>query len=139
MCALLQNVGLCKALHEFQGESGEELSFSAGEIIETTEKVNDEWLKGRVGSREGMFPVAFVDVVKEIPTPSAAQKTAQQPATAVKGGKKSGELFTVKPPKIKLLTRSLMRGCPLLIGCIVFCKDAIALFLKRFRLGIKQN
>jgi len=91
-----ETVGQCKALNEFQGESVDELSFSVGETIVTTGKVNDEWLLGRIGSREGMFPAAFVEILKEIPAPSAApaQKTSQQPrASAAEGNKKPGELF----------------------------------------------
>ncbi len=59
--------GKCKALHDFAGEDFGELSFAAGEIIVTTEWINDEWLSGCIGDREGMFPVSFVQVLEELP------------------------------------------------------------------------
>ena len=36
-------------------------------MIETTEWVNEEWMTGRIGSREGIFPVGFVKIIKELP------------------------------------------------------------------------
>ena len=44
-----------------------ELSFGPGETITTLEKVNEEWMKGRIGSREGIFPIGFVKIISEIP------------------------------------------------------------------------
>ncbi len=37
------------------------------ELIETLEKVDDDWMKGRIGEREGMFPISFVKVISDIP------------------------------------------------------------------------
>ena len=64
--------GKCEALFDFEGmtEAGE-LSFVPGEIITTIEKVNKEWMKGRIGTREGIFPTSFVKVISEIPEGSA--------------------------------------------------------------------
>ncbi len=62
----------------------------AGESIVTLEKVNEEWLKGRIGTREGMFPVAFVEVITELPTspaPPSPQKTTQQTSAASRDSK----------------------------------------------------
>ena len=61
--------GECEALYEFAGdEEAGELSFVPGNIIVMLEKVNDEWMKGRKGAKEGIFPLNFVKVTVEIPT-----------------------------------------------------------------------
>ncbi len=54
-------------MHDFGAENAGDLAFTIGEIIITTEWVNDEWMSGRVGEREGMFPLAFVKVIDELP------------------------------------------------------------------------
>ena len=46
-----------------------ELRFTAGEVIETTEWVNEEWMGGRIGDREGIFPVNFVKIIRDLPKP----------------------------------------------------------------------
>ena len=72
LCACLFNLlvqestGKCEALYEFEGEGDGELSFVPGEMITTLESVDADWMKGRIGSREGIFPVAFVKVISEI-------------------------------------------------------------------------
>ncbi len=37
------------------------------ELIETLEKVDDDWMKGRIGEREGIFPSSFVKVISDVP------------------------------------------------------------------------
>ena len=66
-----QETGKCEAVFDFEGDvSAGELSFTTGEVIETTEWVNEEWMSGRIGSRQGIFPVNFVKVIKELPKQS---------------------------------------------------------------------
>ena len=66
-----QETGECEATFDFDGDEGAgELRFTTGEVIETIEWVNEEWISGRIGSREGIFPVAFVKVIKELPKQS---------------------------------------------------------------------
>ncbi len=48
-----------------------ELRFGPGETITTLEKVDEEWMKGRIGNTEGIFPIAFVKIISEIPPPKA--------------------------------------------------------------------
>lgn len=62
------STGKCEALFEFEGDSGAgELSFVPGEAITTLERVDSDWMKGRIGTREGIFPVSFVKIISEIP------------------------------------------------------------------------
>lgn len=77
-CHLLQPTGKCEALFDFTAENSGELTFTAGEVIELTDWVNEEWLSGRIGTREGMFPLGFVKVLVELPKPSKAQSSVQK-------------------------------------------------------------
>ncbi|XP_062513578.1 SH3 domain-containing protein 19-like isoform X2 [Corticium candelabrum] len=55
----------CVATFDFDGQDGE-LSFKTDDVIAITDRVNEEWLNGQLDGRTGMFPVAFVRVVKEL-------------------------------------------------------------------------
>ena len=74
----LQPTGTCEALFDFTAENSGELTFTAGEVIETTDWVNEEWLSGRIGTREGIFPLGFVKVLVELPKPSTTQSSVQK-------------------------------------------------------------
>jgi len=63
-------------LFDFTGENSGELSFSIGEVIVIKEWVNEDWLSGQVGDREGMFPVSFVKVIEELPKAAKASAPA---------------------------------------------------------------
>ncbi|XP_053552714.1 LOW QUALITY PROTEIN: SH3 domain-containing protein 19-like [Bombina bombina] len=54
------NPGKAQALYEFCGESEEELSFKAGDLILAVESVDSEWMSGELKGRRGIFPKNFV-------------------------------------------------------------------------------
>ncbi len=63
-----QATGKCEALFDFDGDVGSgELAFKTGDVITTTEWVNQEWIKGTTGGETGIFPINFVKVTKELP------------------------------------------------------------------------
>ncbi|XP_020567144.1 SH3 domain-containing protein 19 isoform X7 [Oryzias latipes] len=47
------------ALFDFPGQTAEDLSFQKGALIRVTERVDAEWLRGRLDGREGLFPASF--------------------------------------------------------------------------------
>uniref|UniRef100_A0A3Q3IJ58 SH3 domain-containing protein n=1 Tax=Monopterus albus TaxID=43700 RepID=A0A3Q3IJ58_MONAL len=49
------------ALHDYDGNSGEDLSFRQGDRILVTQYIDAEWSYGRLNGKEGMFPRAFVE------------------------------------------------------------------------------
>ncbi|OXU30074.1 hypothetical protein TSAR_017063 [Trichomalopsis sarcophagae] len=55
------------ALYDFPASQPGDLDLKEGDVVYLTKLINDSWMEGRVGSREGMFPVNFVDV--KIPLP----------------------------------------------------------------------
>ncbi len=60
--------GLAEAVFDYDdGDASTDLHFKAGQKITLVERISDEWLRGELGGRSGMFPVAFVKIVKDIP------------------------------------------------------------------------
>ncbi|XP_076245202.1 SH3 domain-containing lethal (3) 05822 isoform X2 [Calliopsis andreniformis] len=55
------------ALYDFPLMREDDLSFKEGDVIYLIRKVNDEWMEGRIGSREGIFPTNFIDIKVPLP------------------------------------------------------------------------
>ncbi|XP_058138088.1 SH3 domain-containing protein 19 isoform X2 [Dasypus novemcinctus] len=61
----------CVARFEYIGDQRDELSFSEGEIILLKEYVNEEWARGELRDKTGIFPLNFVELVEDQPTSDA--------------------------------------------------------------------
>ena len=59
------------------------------------EWVSEDWMRGRVGKTEGIFPVNFVKVVRELPRASAATNVTPAASTSGSAPTKSGKLLTL--------------------------------------------
>ncbi|KAM4710440.1 SH3 domain-containing protein 19 [Discoglossus pictus] len=57
----------CMARFEFIGDQKDELSFSEGDMIILREYVNEEWAKGELKGRTGIFPINFVEIIEDLP------------------------------------------------------------------------
>ncbi|XP_053316564.1 SH3 domain-containing protein 19 isoform X2 [Spea bombifrons] len=57
----------CMARFEFIGDQKDELSFSEGELIALKEYINDEWAKGELKGKTGIFPINFVEIIEDLP------------------------------------------------------------------------
>ncbi|XP_049328595.1 SH3 domain-containing protein 19 [Astyanax mexicanus] len=68
----------CVARFDFEGDDSSELSFSEGDVIRLCEYVDEEWARGELGGRAGIFPLNFVDVLEDLP-PSAEQNHTRIP------------------------------------------------------------
>ncbi|XP_053438660.1 SH3 domain-containing protein 19 isoform X4 [Nycticebus coucang] len=55
----------CVARFEYVGNQKDELSFSEGEIIILKEYVNEEWARGELRDRSGIFPLNFVEIIDD--------------------------------------------------------------------------
>ena len=58
----LSPVEYCLALYDFSGETLDDLDFVAGDRIQILEWVGDDWLKGKLGHKSGMFPAGYVEL-----------------------------------------------------------------------------
>ncbi|XP_037686731.1 SH3 domain-containing protein 19 isoform X2 [Choloepus didactylus] len=61
----------CVARFEYIGDQKDELSFAEGEIILLKEYVNEEWARGELRDKTGIFPLNFVELVEDQPTSDA--------------------------------------------------------------------
>ncbi|WAQ96535.1 SRBS1-like protein [Mya arenaria] len=67
--AAQQSEGLARAKYSFTSQTSVELSLRKGETVTLLRKVDDNWFEGRHGAQQGIFPVAYVEVVREPSTP----------------------------------------------------------------------
>ena len=62
--------GKGKAKFNFQAQTPMELSLIKGEMVILTRRVDQNWYEGRIGSRKGIFPSTYVEVLVEPGTES---------------------------------------------------------------------
>ncbi|GAA5934363.1 hypothetical protein JCM3775_000336 [Rhodotorula graminis] len=55
-------LGTAVALYAYEGGQAEDLSFAEGERITVLEIVSDDWMKGELNGRKGIFPSAYVQM-----------------------------------------------------------------------------
>ena len=59
------NEGQARVRFSFTAASPIEMSIVKGETVILTRRVDVNWYEGRIGSRRGIFPVSYVQVLKE--------------------------------------------------------------------------
>ncbi|XP_071022349.1 SH3 domain-containing protein 19-like [Oncorhynchus clarkii lewisi] len=64
----------CVARFDYEGEEEDELTFSDGDVIALTEVIDQEWGRGQIHGRIGIFPLAFTEILEE-PPPSPGLQT----------------------------------------------------------------
>jgi len=55
------------------GQDPDDLSFTAGDIIEIVEETNADWWMGRVNGKQALFPSAYVEKINSTPIPVVTQ------------------------------------------------------------------
>ncbi|KAM4536769.1 uncharacterized protein PAE49_021232 isoform 2-T4 [Odontesthes bonariensis] len=69
----------CIAKFDYEGEEDDELTFSQGDVIALQELIGEEWGRGRIHGRIGVFPLSFTEVVEPLPEPATSPgETAKQ-------------------------------------------------------------
>merc|ERR1719210_975766 len=57
--------GKGKAKFNFQAQTPMELSLIKGEMVTLTRRVDQNWYEGRIGSRKGIFPATYIEILVE--------------------------------------------------------------------------
>ena len=70
--------GRCEAVFDFTGEGSDEMTFRKGDTITNLTKVDDDWLRGTLAGKEGIFPSNFVKILDE-PLPPPPTKASSPP------------------------------------------------------------
>ncbi|XP_068975302.1 uncharacterized protein l(3)05822 isoform X1 [Bombus flavifrons] len=55
------------ALYDFPLIHADDLPFKQGDIIYLIKKINEDWMEGRVGNQQGIFPINFIDIKVPLP------------------------------------------------------------------------
>ncbi|GAA5961873.1 hypothetical protein JCM8115_001451 [Rhodotorula mucilaginosa] len=79
-----------RAMYDFAGESSDELSFARGELIRVIDAVSDEWWRGELRGRTGIFPTNYVEPAS---APSAVTSEAPRSVAGPSSEDMEGEVF----------------------------------------------
>ncbi len=79
----LHGLGTCT--FDYESATDGDLSLKVGDRVELLAAVGADWLRGRCGAREGLFPRTFVDVILEPPAEPPAKPVAVAAAATVAG------------------------------------------------------
>ncbi|XP_029459654.1 vinexin isoform X2 [Rhinatrema bivittatum] len=90
--------GEALALFNFKGDLPVELSFRKGERISLVRRVDENWYEGRISgtSRQGIFPVSYVQVVKEPRVKVSEDPPAPTNFSALTPGSPSHQILTAQ-------------------------------------------
>ncbi|KAK2160623.1 hypothetical protein LSH36_129g05064 [Paralvinella palmiformis] len=85
--AAILREGHAKAKYHFTAQSGMEISFRKGDTVSLIRRIDNNWFEGRVDGRHGIFPVSYVEVLREpdTPLPTPMSSYAPTPATGSPG------------------------------------------------------
>ncbi|KAG0729545.1 hypothetical protein GWK47_030071 [Chionoecetes opilio] len=72
---------------DFVGSQSDDLSLKPGDAVQLLYRVSDEWLFGRCGPKEGMFPQCFIKIV--VPLAGEQIQTSHSAPTDTSGSTKS--------------------------------------------------
>ncbi|XP_030193506.1 SH3 domain-containing protein 19 isoform X1 [Gadus morhua] len=59
----------CVARCDYDGQEEDELTFSQGDVIALSELIGQEWGRGQIHGRTGIFPLSFTQVLEPLPSP----------------------------------------------------------------------
>ena len=68
----------CVARFDYLSDEAGDLRFNSGDVIKLVEHVADDWLKGEVDGRSGIFPVTFVEIVEDLPKPDVGTRQPER-------------------------------------------------------------
>lgn len=71
------------ALFDYEGEEDDELTFSQGDVIALQELVGQEWGRGQIHGRVGIFPLNFAQVVEPLPQSSLTEGQVPGPTEVI--------------------------------------------------------
>ncbi|GJJ11394.1 hypothetical protein Clacol_005627 [Clathrus columnatus] len=74
----LSNVTRVRALHSFEPTVAGELAFEKGDIIKVTDRAYENWWRGQLKGRTGIFPVNYVEPLPDLTVEELAREAEQE-------------------------------------------------------------
>lgn len=65
----------CVARCDYDGQEEEELTFSHGDVIALSELIGQDWGRGQIHGRMGIFPLSVTQILEPLPLPSPTATT----------------------------------------------------------------
>ncbi|XP_028402055.1 SH3 domain-containing protein 19-like isoform X2 [Dendronephthya gigantea] len=93
----------CRAIHDYQGEHKDDLSFVTGTEIKIIERIDNDWFKGEYSGNSGIFPASFVEILPA--TDKGSQDVKLVTATHDYPGASADDLSFKTGDKIKVIER----------------------------------
>ncbi|XP_069028205.1 LOW QUALITY PROTEIN: SH3 domain-containing protein 19-like [Embiotoca jacksoni] len=72
----------CVAVFDYEGEEDDELTFSQGDVIALLELIGQEWGRGQIHGRIGIFPLNFAEVAEPLPLMAASPGETVEPESS---------------------------------------------------------
>ena len=66
----------CVARFDYEADDEGDLTFESDEVITLISHVGEDWLRGRVRDKEGIFPLAFVEIIEDLPLEGSTSSPA---------------------------------------------------------------
>ncbi|XP_078046707.1 cbl-associated protein isoform X3 [Augochlora pura] len=93
--------GQARAKFNFVAQTNLELSLAKGEIVVLTRRVDENWYEGRIGTRKGIFPISYVEVLTEpglrSETPTQSKPIASPAAHSLLSNGSAGGKMSMGP------------------------------------------
>ncbi|XP_024946157.1 SH3 domain-containing protein 19 isoform X2 [Cephus cinctus] len=89
------------ALYDFNATQPDDLALKEGDIVILIKAINDDWIEGRVGNQQGIFPANFIDV--KVPLPGLSRNVVN--ALYTFKGETWEDLSFVEGSRITILSR----------------------------------
>ncbi|XP_015244286.1 PREDICTED: SH3 domain-containing protein 19-like [Cyprinodon variegatus] len=90
----------CVALFDYEGEEEGELTFSQGDVIALLELVGEEWGRGQIHGRAGIFPLNFTEVLEPLPEITSSSSVETSKLESTEPGETENSV-TVKPSELE--------------------------------------
>ena len=110
------------AVYEFAAGGPDELCLRVGDRVELLARVGNEWLRGRLGGQEGIFPREFIEIREDLPADNRSDVLSK---ALYDFDGQAGELsFKVGPvpPRALFLVLSL--------DCVMPCVDSSCILFR---------
>ncbi|KAL0136795.1 hypothetical protein V8B55DRAFT_1542610 [Mucor lusitanicus] len=86
-------LGNAEALYDYSGDNPSDLTIRRGDIIQLTELINDDWWKGTLNGKTGIFPRNYVKKLE------SSEKRPSPPPTPVRNQQRDSYGYSPAPVK----------------------------------------